>query len=343
VNSAAERRARLSKSALKRRPGPPSRASAAPDPAPAALPSDLPFAQAFAGRTPPSSESGPAPPSNCGHGPGGSAELGFEVDALQALEQNAAASPEALPPAFYAQLRAQGFTWVFFTNFPPNANLDAVREAAHCADLQLLVDHAVTDSHGPDDGLVLVDSDPETAYHYCFDPTLLRHLRAGQQHSFIECLERDDLHRMVHFSTQDGFAFAGAAGFVASAALLLLPGMRVLRNSESAFAPQLLAILTRKVVRSGTFSIPEVQHIFGRMAVWKYASDSERVIVCLNFVNGHAAANVLCPDAPDNVGGDKIEVFELLTETTTRRAPEELRADGLHVALHEYAIQIFSY
>jgi hypothetical protein len=107
---------------------------------------------------------------------------------------------------------------------------------------------------------------------------------------------------------------------------------------------KLLPILLRTPLVSGDVSIPQVEHIFRKMAVWKYATTEERVLVCLNFTAEHAVANVVCPDAPDaQEGVEKIEFLELLQETTFRRLPDEVRSQGLHVILREYEIQVFSY
>jgi hypothetical protein len=284
-------------------------------------------------------------PSNCGGGPHGEAELMLEIDVPSLLAVTHSASLASLPPDYFADLRAQGFEWIFLTNYPEDADIEDVRALVHRGGLRLL--NGEFDDVSNDDGRVLPDADPALArYDYCFDPGFVEALRARDAVRFAEALVRPGpvrIEHMLHFSTTDRLAFSPRSAFAASAALLLLPGLRAMRHRHWPLIGALLPVLTRPVLRRGTFSVPEVRRYHAHMAVWKYADDLEHVIVCLNFAAAHAVASIICPDAPDPIEYDKIQVFEYLTETTYRRDAAEMRTAGLHVILREYEIQVFSY
>jgi hypothetical protein len=270
----------------------------------------------------------------------------FEVDAGEAVAHTGSPDLESLPVSYFNSQRAQGFEWVFFTNVPDDFDFTALSASAHRGGLRLLI-NGVFDQPADDDGLILPDADPTTTkYDYCYDPTFLDALRAQDPARFVWYLEHPGtirLEHMVHFSATDGLEFSERAPYVASVALLLLPGLRVLRHCDWDIVGQLLPVLTRPVLVSGIFSIPEVVRYHGTMIVWKYATEIEHVVICLNFTNDHSVANIVCPDAPDPIEYDKIQVFEYLTETTFRRSAEVMRTTGLHVILREYEIQLFAY
>jgi hypothetical protein len=250
-----------------------------------------------------------------------------------ALRESGAATVEAIPTAYYSGIRGRGFGSLFLTAFPDGANLGAVQATAAPAGVTVSaipeIDESATEP-------IALPPDPETGVQFLYDPTLLRTLRTGDWEGFLAALESGTIvgDRLVHLTTQP---------FELSAGLLLLPGLRVVRGGDSDAESPLLRVLLRLSVKAGAFSIPEFHRSFGRMAVWKYTAGDDRVLVCFNFVGSHAVADIICPDAQDIVGMEKMEVFELLSETTFRRDPHTMRTTGLHVILHEYQVQVFAY
>jgi hypothetical protein len=252
---------------------------------------------------------------------------------------------QEVPVSYYEGLHTRGFSWVFITNCPADADVDVVRRVVRTAGLKLLVDRT-EDTDEPNESIVPLADNPDGAFPYTYDPTPLELLRSGRWDEFVRYLKSPaiPLDCMVHFSVRAGLEFSERSVFVATAALLLLPGLRIVRSSDWDRVGQLLPILLRTPLVSGDVLIPYVDHIFNRMGVWKYATKEERVLVCLNFTDEHAVATVLCPDAPDAQEGlDKIEFLELLQDTTFRRVPDEVRTRGLHVILREYEMQVFAY
>jgi hypothetical protein len=244
----------------------------------------------------------------------------------EALLASGAATVEAIPVSYYSGVRARGFGSLFFMFFPDGADLRAVQATAAAAGVNVTAIPAIDESATE---AIPLPPDPETGVRYAYDPALLRSLRAGEWEEFVAALESGKIagDRLVHFTTQP---------FELSAGLLLLPGLRVVVGGDSDAESPLLRVLLRLSVRSGAFSIPEFHRSFGQMAVWKYTAENDRILVCFNFVDSHAVADVVCPDAEDVEGCDKLELFELLSETTFRREPDALRTVGLHVILHEY-------
>jgi hypothetical protein len=260
--------------------------------------------------------------------PDGDGELpALEVSTAAALRETGAGSVEAIGAPYYAGLRARGFGAVLFTGFPPEGNLALVRKAAAEARVRVLACPAL------DDGAPCALA-PDGAYRY--DPAAAQILRAGEWARFVAALERGE------FAGADAVRLA-AAPYALGVALLLLPGLRVLRGEFADADAAVRRLLARDAFRNGVFSIPEFTRSFGHMAIWKMSTATDRAIVCLNYVNAHAVADVKCPEAPDAVDTDKIKVFELLSETTYRRLPNDLRTLGLHVILHEFEVQVFAY
>jgi hypothetical protein len=259
--------------------------------------------------------------------------LTLAVNVSSALHETSSDSVETLPIEWYSAIRARGFGSLFFIDFPNGGNLDLVRSTASSANLKVLTIPTIDEnSNSP----ILLPPDPETGIQYSYDPTLLQKLRVGDWDAFVAAIESKSVSRsnFVYFTTHP---------FELSAGLLLLPGLRVFQGEDCFQTSALLRILLRKALHSGVFSIPEIHRTFGKMVVWKYNTNEERILVCFNFVNSHAVTDIVCPDVGDAIDDDKIEVFELLSETTFRREPNQMRTTGLHVILHEYQVQVFSY
>jgi hypothetical protein len=259
--------------------------------------------------------------------------LVLAVAVAEALRRTSAESIEAIPASFYSSIRRQGFDSLFLLDVPEGADFALVQSTAEAEGLTVVgcptIDESATEP-------IALPPDPITGLQYTYDPTLVQTLRASHWQEFLAILEgpNADFNRLVHFATRP---------FNLSAGLLLLPGLRVIRPAEDRRSAALLRLLLRPSVRVGDFSIPESTRSFGEMATWKYASQNDRVLVCFNFVDSHAVADIVCPDAPDAVRDDLIDVVEMLSETIYRRDPEEMRTKGLHVILHEYELQIFTY
>jgi len=245
-----------------------------------------------------------------------SSDIGYQISVPQLLAKTGSDTIESVPSSFYEGLKAQGFAWILLTEFPDDANLDVVAAQVAAA------------------GLVLKTSFDQLA-QFAVDPTGADLLRSGDWDAFVRYVEGlDDDQRLLHVSSGDPWAVA----------LLLLPGLRVFRDEDAGLMERLLPVFARDALAKGTFSIPNVQRIFGNLAAWKYTYGNERVLVCVNFVNAHAVANVHCPEAPDAETEKKtIDVLELLSDTLFRRNPEEMRGNGLHVILHEFELQVFTY
>jgi hypothetical protein len=122
-------------------------------------------------------------------------------------------------------------------------------------------------------------------------------------------------------------------------ALLALPGLKVIRGDDR----ELRRVLVREVLLNGEFSIPEITRISGTVIAWKYTGATRRVLVCVNPTDQRSIAEIPCPEAPDPVSGDRIEVLELVMDSTFRRDPIVMRTTGLFVILHAGEVQIFEY
>jgi hypothetical protein len=226
----------------------------------------------------------------------------LEVDISDAISESG--SIEAIPTSYYVLIRAGGFTRLLLRNLPADANLALVRRLVEAAGLTLF-----TEGSG---GVI-----ESTTASYPWGP---------DWSTFDDVLTGHDQYARR----------AGPGG--ASSALLLLPGLRVVRPN---CALALMSILRRDALQRGRFSLPEVRHRFNKMAVWKYATGAERVLVCANPTAGHAVADVVCPDVEGNA--EKIDVIDLMTETTYKRSPEEMRTVGLRVILFGDNVQVFLY
>jgi hypothetical protein len=225
----------------------------------------------------------------------------LEVDLSDAISESG--SIEAIPTSYYASIRASGFTRLLLRNLPGDTNLALVRRVVEAAGLTLFTEG----SGGIESTTASFPWGPDWS---TFDDVLTGHDQYARR--------------------------AGPGG--ASSALLLLPGLRVVRPD---CAPALMSILRRDALQRGRLSLPEVRHRFNKMAVWKYATGAERVLVCANPTAGHAVADIVCPDVEGNA--EKIDVIDLMTETTYKRSPEEMRTAGLRVILFEDNVQVFLY
>jgi hypothetical protein len=256
-----------------------------------------------------------------GHGPGGSAEIGYQISFSRLLEKTDAGSASDVPSSFFEGLRAAGVTRVLLTAVPDDADLSDLTETASGAGISL---HGVGDAVGP----------------YAADSTGARLLAAQDMPgfgAFLGALGEEERRGLMHVTSDQLPANANSA-------LVFLPGLRVFREEDAALMDVLLPVITRRPFAKGVFGIPEMEKVFGHMVVWKYVRGKRTVLVCVNYADAHAVANVVCPEAPDVQGeGKYIDVIELLSETIFRRVPAQMRGKGLHVILHEHELQAFEY
>jgi hypothetical protein len=257
--------------------------------------------------------------SDAGFGSGGAAEMGLQISVARLLAKTLSESLDNVPTSYFEQLRSIGITWLLLADLPDGANTDSVKAAAIAAGVTI---RANGDDLSP----------------YALDIRGPDFIRRGDMEGlmrFLEELSVDERRRLAHVSS-DELPFNAIAG------MLLLPGLRIFRDEDAQLMAQLLPIVSCEALAQGTFSVPESSHVFGRMAIWKYVSESDKALVCLNFRDAHAVANVVCEDAPE-VDATVIDVVELLSLTIFRRSPNAIRTAGLHVILHEYELQVFSY
>lgn len=298
-------------------------------------------------------------PSNCGLGPSGSSEICLEISAseLSSLNLESVEVPE------YERIRADGFSWIFITGIPPGTNLDVVSRTVKSAGLRLMTDYLSPESARYADGvrcgqdelflrrqlpkLVLIGRSEGDGFDYIYDSKPYELLCAGDTTNFAEYIqwqEPEQLRHFLHYSEQDGLYFNERSAFTATAAMLMLPGMKVIRKRDLPLCEPILRLLQKKSVTRGVMSVVEASNKTGNMAVWKYTRGRQHILICVNFSNFHCFADILCEDAPDPDDEDgRIPVLELITDTTFMRDVQELRTKGLTVILYEYQIQIFEY
>lgn len=298
-------------------------------------------------------------PSNCGLGPNGSSEIVLEISASELSSLNL----ESVEVVEYERIRADGFSWIFITGIPPGTNLDVVSRTVKSAGLRLMTDYISPESARYADGvrcgqdelflrrqlpkLVLIGRTEGDGFDYIYDSKPYELLCAGDTTNFAEYIqwqEPEQLRHFLHYSEQDGLYFNERSAFTATAAMLMLPGMKVIRKRDLSLCEPILRLLQKKSVTRGVMSVVEASNKTGNMAVWKYTRGRQHILICVNFSNFHCFADILCEDAPDPDDEDgRIPVLELITDTTFMRDVQELRTKGLTVILYEYQIQIFEY
>jgi hypothetical protein len=300
---------------------------------------------------PPAADDDPdAGPGNCGLGPGGSAELVLELDASSIPEALWPGGIQAMPATVYAGIRDRGFQWIVLTNLPSGTDVGALARIVHDSGLKLIVNGPdgaeFSDARTNPDGGSVIYGDGSVTYEP--DPTPLELLRKQSSGDFIKYLQAVTEGRRLSAvrSATDELQFHERSAATASAALLLLPGLRFFRSSDLQMSARLLQILALPAVSKGVFSLPVVRQRQNCVPVvaWKYTRGSEHVLVTVNFTNFHSIADIVCEDAPDN-GDDEglIPVFELLSRTKYSRVPAAMRTAGMAVILYEYEIQVFKY
>ena len=298
-------------------------------------------------------------PSNCGLGPNGSSEICLEISASELSSLNL----ESVEVVEYERIRADGFSWIFITGIPPGTNLDVVSRTVKSAGLRLMTDYLSPEAARYADGvrcgqdelflrrqlpkLVLIGRSEGDGFDYIYDSKPYELLCAGDTTNFAEYIqwqEPEQLRHFLHYSEQDGLYFNERSAFTATAAMLMLPGMKVIRKRDLSLCEPILRLLQKKSVTRGVMSVVEASNKTGNMAVWKYTRGRQHILICVNFSNFHCFADILCEDAPDPDDEDgRIPVLELITDTTFMRDVQELRTKGLTVILYEYQIQIFEY
>jgi hypothetical protein len=290
-------------------------------------------------------------PGNCGLGPKGSSEMVLELDASNIPEELWRGGIDTIPATVYRTIRAKGFGWISIVNVPEGTDLAAVAKAVHEGHLKLIVNgpggaefsDGQANSGGKDS---LVYGRDRVSYEA--DPVPLEILRRQNSSDFIAFVLGSEVgHRSsaIRYAT-DEFQFNHRSAATATAALLLLPGLKFFRTSDLYTCNQLLEVLALKAVSKGVFSVPTVRQRPGCVPVvaWKYTRGSEHVLVTVNFTNFHAVADVICEDAPDDVDEHgNIPVDEILAKSLFMRVPSRMRTDGLTVLLYEYEIQVFKY
>ena len=164
----------------------------------------------------------------------------------------------------------------------------------------------------------------------------------GNFANFLKWQQTDQLKHFAHYSERDGLEFSDRSVFTAT--MLLLPGLRIVRNRDREMCEAIVNVIQKKAVRRGVMKVVNVKETAGKMAAWKYTRGRQHILVCVNFDNNHSVGNIICEDAPDSDTEDgKIAVLEMLSNTTYMRDVKEMRMKGLCVILYEYQIQVFEY
>ena len=298
-------------------------------------------------------------PSNCGLGPNGSAELVLQISAADLGHGNI----EGVTIEECEQLRAKGFTWLLVTDIEDGVNLEPVANAVRSAGLKFMVDYSGPESVkfvdavrcGPEDvtlrndnpNLILIGRSEGNGFDYMYDYRPAAFLASREFDQFVEFMkwvDEDQRKRFLHYSVRNGFDFHDRAALTASAALLLMPGMRVVANDHMDMAEIIVKIAHKKAVRRGVFTNIDVSVTYGNMVAWKYTRGRQHILICVNFGDKHAIGSVKCEDVPNAESEDgRISILELMTDTTYMRDVSELRTTGLTVILYEYQIQVFEY
>ena len=298
-------------------------------------------------------------PSNCGMGPAGSAELVLEVSVHDLNAPNL----ESVDQSCYDQLRVRGFNWILVTDILPETNMELVAKKVRSAGLRLMIDYTKPEFVEHVDGLrctaaelrlrddypklVMVGKVEGDGFDYIYDSAPTSIFRQGSFQQFIDMLQWQDLEQLrhfVHYSESDGLEFWDRAAFTATAAMLLLPGMRVVRRRHLDMCEAIINVVHKKAVRRGVMTVIQAANRTGHMAVWKYTRGRQHILICANFAKCHCVADIKCEDAPESEDADgKIPMLELISDTTYMRDVQELHTTGLTVILYEYQIQVFEY
>ena len=298
-------------------------------------------------------------PSNCGLGPNGSAELVLQISAADLGHGNL----EGVTIEECEQFRAKGFTWLLVTDIEDGVNLEPVANAVRSAGMKFMVDYSGPESVkfvdavrcGPEDvtlrndnpNLILIGRSEGNGFDYMYDYRPAAYLASREFDEFVDFMkwvDEDQRKRFLHYSVRNGFDFHDRAALTASAALLLLPGMRVVANDHMDMAEIIVKIAHKKAVRRGVFTNIDVSVTYGNMVAWKYTRGRQHILICVNFGDKHAIGSVKCEDVPNAESEDgRISILELMTDTTYMRDVSELRTTGLTVILYEYQIQVFEY
>lgn len=189
----------------------------------------------------------------------------------------------------------------------------------------------------------------QSTYFYDERPILsLRERNDSEIKSAIYNVNENLRCHFVHYLDSKDLQFNDRSVRTAAAMLLTLPGLRIINFRELALVDLILIVLSKKALRRGVFSLVKATSNTGSLVAWKYTKGNQHILIAANFDTRQTTGRIICDDAPNassKKGDDenKIEVVDILTQTTYMRDPQELRKDGLTVILYEYEIQIFEY
>lgn len=330
-----------------------------------------------------SSDDGDGRPSNCGCSPGGDgyAELVLQLspdDFVPAM--NTLFKDEftllTVPKVEFDTLRSKGFNWILVdkindSKYGLGQNADEYSKLArilHTSRLLFAAEYVNDECTAHLDG-VFVNNESDLHHLKQLYPlkTYITTFQNEQSTYFFDerpilsLRERNDLEiqsaiynvneklrrHFVHILDAKDLNFNDRSVRTAAAMLLTLPGMRIINFRELGLADLILIVLSKKAVRRGVFSLVNATSNTGSLVAWKYTKGNQHILIAANFDTRQTTGHIICDDAPNpstnSDENNKIEVVDILTQTTYMRDPQELRKDGLTVILYEYEIQIFEY
>lgn len=214
----------------------------------------------------------------------------------------------------------------------------------------------------------------ECGFSYIYEKELIDHLVSNDVAGFRNLIFKNHFitDKMVHFIENHDekrmvtrFFGNRKAAMTASAALLTLPGIRLinmqqwlgytkqidvnLRRAEIEkcdieivkFYNRLFSVLDSNALRYGTWEPLKVNDDNDKIIAWKWVKNGQHILVTINFNNCWSQGKVICEDA--NTDNRTIYVREMISETYYTRDPYEMRKNGLVLSMEPYQAQIFEY
>jgi hypothetical protein len=200
----------------------------------------------------PAPEAGEPQESNCGQGPDGAAELILELDASNIPPDLWPNGIHSLPQSVWESIRASGFTWINLVNVPADLDLAALVRVVHASGLKIIINSPEGEAYS--DGVVGANGTVTASARYVDDPQPRDMLARQDSHRFIHYLNevQDGSARLSVRHGDNDFRFHHRSAATATAALLLLPGLKFLRSADLVANRRLLEVLALDPVSEGS-------------------------------------------------------------------------------------------
>ena len=215
----------------------------------------------------------------------------------------------------------------------------------------------------------------QQSFDYCYDKKLYDRMEHGdaegaRQHLLADYSYQQGMVRFIenHDEPRAATAFPSGKGRAAAAAILTLPGARLLHEGQfeglkvrlpvflarrpaepvnqdlAAFYGHLLQATNRDVFRNGEWCLcersrwPDNQSC-QKILTWCWVKDEERCLTVVNFSDGSAQARVQVPW--DQLRGKQWRLNDVLSGEAYDRSGDEMRDDGFYVDLGPWKYHLF--